>query len=106
MSIDSYRVKINVKSYYFKVYTSDIETEIFLVRGDETSVAGSLNIYRGAALGRVSAADFIREFCRAFGSAEFVDDTMVFSVEVPIGEAVSLNGERFFYKTTEVFDER
>lgn len=105
MFIDSYSVKTNVKSYYFKVYTSDIETNIYLVRGDETCVSGSLNIYQGAALGRVSAADFICEFCRAFGSAfgsaEIVDDTN----EDVVGEAISLNGERFFYKTTEVFDD-
>lgn len=106
MFVDSYRIKINVKSYYFKVYTSDIETDIYLVRGVETSVAGSLNIYQGSALGRVAAADFIREFCRAFGSAfgsaEIVDDTS----EDDVGEAISLSGERFFYKTTEVADER
>lgn len=103
---DSYTIKINVKSYYFKVYTSDIETGIYLVRGDETCVLGSLNIYQDSALGRVAVADFIREFCRAFGSAfgsaEIVDDT----IGDAVGEAVSLNGERFFYKTTEVFDER
>ena len=86
MFLDSYRIKINVKSYYFKVYTSDIETDIYLVHGDETCVSGSLNIYQGAALGRVAAADFIREFCRAFGSAEFLVDTMAITAESAVGE--------------------
>ena len=97
MFLDSYRIKINVKSYYFKVYTSDIETDIYLVRGDETCVSGSLNIYQGAALGRVAAADFIREFCRACGSAEIVRDAIEFCCVDSI-TGTDLNGERFFCK--------
>ncbi len=87
MKYDTYRVKAEGCPYYFKVATSEHETEIYLVRSDKKGdVLGSLKIHEGGPADRDDVMLMVNVWKSIFAKFSFckIESDVSSTNEVPI----------------------
>lgn len=91
MKYDTYRVKAEGCPYYFKVATSEHETEIYLVRSDKKGdVLGSLKIHEGEPVDRDDVMLMVNVWKSIFAKCSFnkIESDVPSTNEVPISTKI------------------
>ena len=91
MKYDTYRVKAEGCPYYFKVATSERETEIYLVRSDDKGdVLGSLKIHEGEPADRDDVMLMVNVWKSIFAKFSFnkIESDVPSTNEVPVSTKI------------------
>lgn len=91
MKYETYRVKAEGCPYYFKVATSERETEIYLVRSDDKGdVLGSLKIHEGEPADRDDVMFMVNVWKSIFAKCSFnkIESDVPSTNEVPVSTKI------------------